>query len=268
MSSTPVKKLVREATASKPLRTLARTGFAVNGLMHVVIGVVAIGIATGSGGEADQSGAFATLATAPGGPFILWIIVIGMVALGVWLILAAFLIPGADPKRKWAHRIAEIAKGLVYLALGATAFSFARGGSTNSASASQNFSATLLAAPGGVIVLVVAGLAVVGIGGYFIVKGATRKFKQNIRVSSGAAGRATVFAGVVGYIAKGLALCVVGILVVVGALVANPTQSTGLDGALHTFATLPFGPWILAAVGIGLIAYGLYSFARARLARL
>ncbi|MCU1524535.1 MAG: rane protein [Microbacteriaceae bacterium] len=268
MSSAPAKKVAQEATASKPLRGLARTGFAVNGLMHVVIGLVAIRIATGSGGEADQSGAFAQIAAAPGGPFILWVIVIGMVALGVWLILAAFLIPGADPKRKWAHRGAEFAKGVVYLALGATAFSFARGGSTNSVTTSKTFSATLLSAPGGAILLVVLGLAVIAIGGYFIVKGATRKFRQDIRVSSGAAGKATVVLGIVGYIAKGVALCVVGILVVVAALLANPSKSTGLDGALRTFAALPFGSWIVGAIGVGLVAYGLYSFARARLARL
>ncbi|MCU1557639.1 MAG: rane protein [Microbacteriaceae bacterium] len=268
MSSTPVKKAAREATESKPLRALARTGFAVNGLMHAVIGLVAIRIATGSGGEADQSGAFAQIAKAPGGPVILWTIVIGMVALGVWLILEAFLIPGADPKRKWAHRIGGIAKGLVYLALGVTAFSFARGGSTNSVSTSKTFSATLLSAPGGVILLLVLGLAIVAVGGYFLVKGATRKFRQDIRVLSGAAGKAIVVLGVVGYIAKGVALCMVGLLIVIGALAAKPSESKGLDGALRTFAALPFGSWILSAIGVGLIAYGLYSFARARLVRL
>lgn len=74
--------------------------------------------------------------------------------------------------------------------------------------------------------------------------------------------------GVVGYIAKGIALCVVGVLLVIGALTVNPAQSTGLDGALKSLTALPFGAPILSAVGVGLIAYGLYSFARARLAHL
>jgi hypothetical protein len=60
----------------------------------------------------------------------------------------------------------------------------------------------------------------------------------------------------------------VGLLIVIGALATKPSESTGLDGALRTFAALPFGSWILSAIGVGLIAYGLYSFARARLARL
>jgi hypothetical protein len=52
------------------------------------------------------------------------------------------------------------------------------------------------------------------------------------------------------------------------AATANPSQATGLDGALRALLGLPFGAVILVAVGIGVIAYGLYCFARARLAKL
>ncbi|MBC7590494.1 MAG: DUF1206 domain-containing protein, partial [Salinibacterium sp.] len=40
------------------------------------------------------------------------------------------------------------------------------------------------------------------------------------------------------------------------------------DGGLKTLATLPFGTVILVIVGLGLIAYALYSFVRARYAHL
>ncbi|MEO6944346.1 MAG: DUF1206 domain-containing protein [Lacisediminihabitans sp.] len=268
MSHRPVKNMAREAKGSKGLHALARAGYAVNGLMHIVIGFVAIHVAAGSGGEADQSGAFSQLATAPGGGLILWTIVVGMAGLGVWWILAGFLIASVDPKRKWAHRLVSIAKGLVYLALGTTAFSFAKGGSTNSAANSKTLSATILAAPGGVAILVVIGCAIVAIGVYFIVKGATRKFTQDITVPPNAVGKASVVLGVVGYIAKGIALGAVGVLFVIGAVTIDPAKATGLDGALKSLAALPFGTVILIVIGLGLIAYGLYSFARARLARL
>jgi len=74
--------------------------------------------------------------------------------------------------------------------------------------------------------------------------------------------------GVVGYVAKGIALFAVGVLFVVAAFTFDPEKASGLDGALKSLADLPFGIVILVAVGIGLIAYGLFLVARSRLARL
>jgi hypothetical protein len=60
----------------------------------------------------------------------------------------------------------------------------------------------------------------------------------------------------------------VGILFIAAAATANPSRASGLDGALRALLGLPFGPIILIAVGVGLIAYALYCLARARLAKL
>ena len=73
---------------------------------------------------------------------------------------------------------------------------------------------------------------------------------------------------VTGYIAKGIAIFTLGILFVVAAVQVDPEEAAGLDGALKALTELPFGEGLLIVIGGGLIAYGLYSFARARLARL
>ena len=85
---------------------------------------------------------------------------------------------------------------------------------------------------------------------------------------AGTLGTVTVGLGVAGYIAKGIAVGVVGILVIVAGFTVDPSQSTGLDGALRSLAALPFGVVILVLVGLGLIAYGVYCFFRARFAKL
>jgi hypothetical protein len=258
----------RSATQNPVLQTLARLGFAVNGLLHVLIGVIAIGVATGGGQNADQSGALSELASAPGGVFLLWTVTVGLAALGAWLAVSAFLLPPGDKKDVAAHLAKELGKAIAYLALAGTALTFARGGSSSSSSSTQSLSADLLAAPGGVVLVVAIGLAVIGIGGYFVFKGATRRFTRDITVPSGRAGTATVATGVAGYIAKGVALAVVGILFVVAAVTTDPSQATGLDGALKALADLPFGPVVLWVVGVGLIAYGVYCGVRAVRARL
>jgi hypothetical protein len=41
----------------------------------------------------------------------------------------------------------------------------------------------------------------------------------------------------------------------------------GIGGALFALAQAPFGPWLLEAVALGLLAYGTYSLAEARYRR-
>jgi hypothetical protein len=269
--TTAAGSAARTTRNSRVLHFLARLGYAVNGLLHALIGIIAIGVALGVGGgagEADQSGALSTLAATPGGVFILWTVFVGLTALGVWLILNAFLTPPMDTKKRIGHYASELGKGVAYLAVAATTFTFAQGGSSNSAAASSQVSASILSAPGGVFIVLLIGLLVIGIGIYFVVKGVTQRFKRDLNLPSGRAGRATVAIGVFGYVAKGIVLGVVGILFCVAAATLDPSKSSGLDGGLKTLGSLPFGMVILVVVGLGLISYAIYSFVRARYARL
>ena len=251
------------------LKTLAKVGYAVNGLLHGLIGAIAIGLGVGAGGEsADQSGALGQLAQSPGGIFVIWTIVVGLAALGLWQILQAFLVPGSDPKKAWAHRLKEIGKGVAYLFVAGTALTVALTGSADSSGSTSSASASVLALPAGPVLLMIAGLAVLAIGVYFVYKGVAQTFTEDLAVPAGTLGKVTVGLGVAGYIAKGIAVGVVGILVVVAGFTVDPSQSTGLDGALRSLAALPFGVVILVLVGLGLIAYGVYCFFRARFAKL
>ena len=260
--------LARSAQKSGPLHALARLGYAVNGLLHILIAGLAIAVAVSGSGSADQSGALGQLASNPGGVFVLWTVVVGLAALGVWLLLSAFLLAGSNPKKKWSRRASEIAKAIVYFLLAATAYTFASGGSTSSSASASSASAEVLAAPGGVVLLVAVGLGVLGVAVYFVRKGALKKFTADLALPSGPTGHAIVALGVVGYIAKGVALGVVGVLIVIAAVTLDPSKSSGLDGALKALVALPFGSVILGTISIGLIAYGFYCFARAWRARL
>jgi hypothetical protein len=246
---------------------MARAGFAVNGLLHILIGGIALGVAFGSGGSADQSGALGQLASNPGGVFVLWIVTIGLWALGLFQVLETLLVGGSG-KDAWIKRGKEGGKALAYLAIGFSAFSIARGGSSDSAGQTQSFTAQLLAAPGGVFLVAVVGLGVITVGVYFIVKGYKKKFLEDVNLPAGKTGRTVTTLGRVGYIAKGVAIVVVGILFCVAAFTSDASEATGLDGALKALVELPLGVVILTVVALGLIAYGVYCFARAKYARL
>jgi hypothetical protein len=74
--------------------------------------------------------------------------------------------------------------------------------------------------------------------------------------------------GVTGYVAKGIVLFLTGLLIAIATLRAHPEESTGLDGGLKALRDQPFGVYVLAAVGAGLICYGVYMVVRARLAKM
>lgn len=261
--------IARGSKNNPVFRTLARVGYAVNGLIHLLIGLITIGIATGTAtADADESGALGQLASSPAATVILWVVVIGLAALGLWLLVSAFVTTDADPKRKWGHRVAELGKAIAYFVVAGSALTLALGGSTGSGGSASSASAALIAAPGGVVLLAAVGFGVLAIGAYFVYKGVTRKFTEDIDVPHGRIGQATIALGTIGYVAKGIAIGIVGILLTVAAFTLDPSRAEGLDGALKSLLELPFGAVILYVIGAGLIAYGVYCFARARRARL
>lgn len=272
MNSTPSPtSAAQTAQSSTAFRTLARVGYVVLGILHVLIGAIAISIATGGGGggeSADQGGALQQIQQTPAGVFLLWLIVAGLVALAIWQIAEIVVERDPDTKKKWAHRIKFIGTASAYLAIAATALVYAMGGQSQSSDSSQSFSARLLSVPGGVVLLVVVGLVVTAIGVAFVVQGIARSFTKNLSLPAEPARTGIVAFGIAGYIAKGIAVAVTGVLFAVAALTHDPETAGGLDSALRTLAGLPYGGIILWTVGVGLALYGLFCIARARYARM
>ena len=260
--------------AERSWELAARAGYAVSGVLHVLIGVLALRVAFGNGGEkADQSGALAAIASTPFGGLVLWFSVLAFLALGAWQVAKA--IHGGSPtsggkgESGAGDRAKAVGRAVVYLALAFAAFSFARGGGSSSSQQTADATAKLMSAPGGRILVGAVGLAIVVVGAYHVYKGWTKKFLEDLhRLPSGPAGPTVRRLGIAGYVLKGVALAIVGVLFVTAAAEANPSKATGLDGALHTLRDQPAGVAMLVIVALGFIAYGIYSFARARYGRI
>ena len=106
-----------------------------------------------------------------------------------------------------------------------------------------------------------AAVAIVAVGGYHVYKGASRSFLDDLQGTPSDLVRRL---GLIGYIAKGLVIAGAGVLVIVAASLSQPDKATGLDGALKTLGAQPYGAILLSLAGLGVITYGLYSFAMAR----
>jgi hypothetical protein len=247
------------------LEGAARAGYATSGLLHLLIGWIALQVATGQNTKsADQSGALGQLADNGLGRLLLWLAVLAFAGLGIWQAGDAILRHGRSGKELWAHRAKAGSKCVVYLVLAWTAFRFAFGHGTSSRNQTVDFTATVLQKPGGRALVVVIGLVVIGVGLYHVYKGWSKHFLADLEDRPGAwATRAGQF----GYIAKGVALGIVGVLFVGAGLHAAPQEASGLDGALKSLRDKPFGTGLLVVMAVGFAAYGVYSFSRARHAR-
>ncbi|WGM20233.1 DUF1206 domain-containing protein [Paenarthrobacter sp. OM7] len=260
-------EVAEEASNSQAFAAVARGGYVVSGILHVLIGVIALQLAFGSSGEADVSGAVTSLASQPYGPLLLWACFAACAALALWQLGNAILghRNGSD---KITKKLSAIGQAIVFAALATTIVSFIAGKGQNSRESSSDFTVTLLKAPFGVFLLVAvgAGIAITGI--VFAVRGFRRKFTKDLALSSNSSVKKfQMGVGVVGYIAKGIALFLVGLLVVIASVRAQPEQSTGLDGGLKALREQPYGVYLLAAVAVGLIAYGLFLMVKARTLR-
>ncbi|MFD5867731.1 DUF1206 domain-containing protein [Corynebacterium sp. NPDC060344] len=254
-----------KADNSAALTLLARVGYVVLGVLHLIIGWFAIRIATGDSGgeEASNSGALAEIAQAPGGRILLWVAVAGLAGLAIWRLIGIFVEDEAKDKAK------SLVLAVVYTSLAFTTSTFARGASTSDGDTATDVTAKVMEQPLGVALVIAAGVVVLAVGFYSIWNGATKGFKDDLEAGaeSGHVGTAIVVAGVVGYIARGIAFGILGVLIIMAAWTNDPEKAGGLDSALRTLGQQPAGSIMLIVVGAGVALYGLYSIARAKYVR-
>lgn len=258
--NTSVRSAAAGAGNHRLLETGARLGYAASGLLHLLIAFVALQLAWSTGTqEASQAGALQTLAGTGPGSAALWVMVVGLGLLGVWQLTEAAVL------QETGDRLKAAGKGVVYLVLAWTAFGVARGsGSGGGSDQSMSMTASLMEKPFGLVLVGAVGVGIVAVAVYHLHKGWKKTFLRDL---VGHPGTFVVRAGQAGYVARGIALGIVGVLLVSAAVTHDPAQSQGLDGALRALLEAPFGKLLLTLVALGFAAFGVYSFARARYAR-
>ncbi|MDL5154905.1 DUF1206 domain-containing protein [Actinomycetospora termitidis] len=256
---------------ARGVELLGRVGLVAYGLVHLLVGGIAVQIALSGGGQADQQGALSTIAGEPFGVVVIVVIVLGLLAFGVWQGLAA--LTGFRWASGWDRAQKRIGSGARAVAVLGVAFLGVRllvtGSAGSSTGGSQQATAGVLALPGGRVLVGLGALVVLIAAGATIWTGVRRDFLSELdrsRLPSWARGP-LVWLGVAGHVLRGLAFAVMGVLFALAALTADPNRAGGLDAALKTLAGQPYGVFLLLAVALGFVAFGLYLFAEARARR-
>jgi hypothetical protein len=246
---------------------VARAGLVAYGVVYVLIGWLALQLAWGDrSGAPSSSGALRELAQQPFGGVLIWVVSIGMFLLALWQLLeAGFGHRDEDGKKRLAKRAASAGKAIVYVVIGFSGVKIAIGGGS-SGKGEETFTAKLMNLPAGQVLVAVVGLAIIGFGIFQLYRAWTEGFADKLdgEGRSGKSGTAYIAFGKAGYTARGVAFAIVGGLFVYAAVTHNAKKSGGLDQALFEVLDQPFGPVLLTLVAIGLVCFGLFTFAQAR----
>ncbi|MFF5256166.1 DUF1206 domain-containing protein [Streptomyces leeuwenhoekii] len=275
---TPVRtgrSRARQAANGSVAEGAARAGLAARGVIYLLVGMLALQIAFGEGKrQADRGGALAELADRPFGAVLLWALGIGLVGMALWRLSEALFGAVGPDGRKAKKRLASAARCVFYtfVAYSVLAFAANPGGGTGGGAGggsdrqSRDVTARVLEVPAGQWAVGAAGAAIVVAGVVIGVQALRRSYHRKLKLGelSPWARRLVDVTGVGGGVARGLVFAAAGAFAVRAAVDYQPDEAKGLDDTLRSFAGTPLGPWLLVCVALGLVLFGVFSFALAR----
>ena len=256
------------------LEAVARAGYAAKGVTYLLVGVLAV-MAAFQGFSADGSrGTLASVAQMPGGRWLVGALGLGLALYALWQFSRLFIDPEdeGDDGSGVAKRIFLGGSGVIHTSLAIYAFGAAFTGTNERAGqgdggGTQGLVQMALGWPMGWLLVLLAGLGVLGFGLYQLYKAYQVKLTSKLALEhmSEAMRKFTMAVGRLGLGARGVVFSMVGAFVTYAGLRGRSSEAGGSDSALETLGD--FGSWALIPVAVGLACYGLYMLVKARYRR-
>jgi len=248
-----------------------RFGAFVRGVLYLLAGLFALRLAFDSGGAPmAPAGAIAMLGDQEFGRVLLVLVALGLLGYATWGIVRAVFDPhgrGTKPLgmfQRAGYAVSAVGHGgLLFLTLSNL--------SGASATRSGGWIGSLLAHPLGPWLLGLVGMCwVVGAGVLQIVAGARGSMERDLRTErmSPTTRSFVLSLGRVGAVARGLLFTLVGGFMIQAAVQRDAGGGEGIEAAWLTLLHEPYGRWLLGAVALGIVAFGLYSMLCARWMRI
>ncbi len=274
MTAASTAQKAQRAANSVWIDRLARLGFCARGLVYVIVGLIAFQIADGadsSGDEASKEGALREILERSYGRPLMIVLAVGLGGYALWRASEAAFgkRDEEDERKRTAKRLGSAAKAVLYTAFLLSTLKFVSGPTPKGGGGDQqekNATARVLELSGGRLLVGAVGVAIIGAGGYVAYRGLAQKFDKRLDTADmgRVEGRVIDVLGTVGMAARGLIFAVAGFLLIKASIDFDSEQAQGLDGTLKVIAEQTYGRALLTVTAVGIIAYGLYSFAEAR----
>lgn len=232
------------------LTTFTRLGFAARGLLYLVIAYLVLA----SGRTEDPSGALRYLGEGSS-KWLLIVMTVGFAAYGLWRLAdAALNIEQHESGAKGGReRLGAAGSGIVHLLLAWQGLGLIRGSGDSGGENLANASPT---------VLTIAGLVLLGVGAFQLVKAAKASFCNHLdhRVADHPWVKTI---GRLGYAARGLVFLISGYFFLRAGVSDQSDEAGGMDKALSWLDS----PWDVM-VALGLALFGIFSLIEARFRRI
>lgn len=270
MSEAAIAHVIDEARKPRHwLKLGARLGYAARGFVYVLVGSLALLAALGRSGDAPgERGAIATMLGEPFGIALLAVLAAGLAAFAIWRLCQSVLNAdrhGSDV-RGVAIRAGLFVSSVAHGLLAAYTVSLVMGAATwdtgDEEARIDRFSTWLLSKPMGAWIMGAISAAVIAGGLAQIIKGWRQGFRKWLKLDPRQMRWASPICRI-GLIARGLAFLIIGGLLIYAAARARSEEAGGLGEALSTLRRQPYGPWLLGAMALGLLAFAAYSMIEA-----
>lgn len=265
------KALVSEVQAVKNgaapwVTKLARIGYMVDGVVYVLVGVLALDASLGARSpNVSREQALRAIVAEPFGRALLVLIAFGLIAYSIAHLFMAARDPEKETKKgivNVVNRGAHLLNGVITfgLALVAGQLGLGIGPTTSDGRTPADWTRELLALPLGQLLVIGIGLGFLGLALHHIYKAISANFRKVMRLEmmSERQQRWLVSTGRIGYIVRGIIYGLMGAFLLQAARSFNPQEARGLGQTLVAIASQEYGLYLLAAVAAGFIAFGIY----------
>lgn len=264
-----MEALTITAAPNKSLKRIAQFGFIAKGTVYLLLGLLALLITlhTGnnSGEDADKTGVFRMVKDNFGGTWLLFLLGLGLVSYSAWRMVEAYQHISSKGKKRW-QGLRYFFSGIVYLSVAVSAFRVALQSGQGGGDNQQDLASELLAKPFGQWLLGVAALIIAGVGVYQIYYALSEKYKKHVQKLNlhNNASRLLLGSGKLGYSARGIVWLIIAFLSIKAAINARSKDAGDTSRAVEVLQSASYGSYLLAALALGLMAYGIFNFIRAR----
>jgi len=251
------------------MRWTARCGFVAEGAMYLLLGGFAL-IAAFFSRQRPQGylGAMDRLAELPLGGFMLVALLAGLAAFVAWKLIEATFDPEYRSTRHCVNRLLArlgyLGSALIQSVLigGAAWHLFAARGTPDRGLTTAQWITWAMEQPLGRWAVAIVGVGIAVFGFFQIYRAATADIGMRIGLSE--RHRLIFTVSVFGVLTRGVVFVLIGALLDYTAWRFHAGRAQGLVSALYAVRRQAYGSWLLGILALGLMAYGLFQFAKAR----
>jgi hypothetical protein len=259
------------ANVTSNIKPIAQAGLISKGVVYCLLGTLvfmaAFHIAGQSTKNTNSRGVFDAIHESTGGKIMLGVMILGLLCYSLWRAIQCFR--DTEDKGSEAKGLAVRARylfsGLIYASLAVYGLKMLFTDKKSSGNSNENMVQELLNKPFGQWLVGIAAAVMIAVGIYQIYYSLSEKLRKHIDKAGNTSNTKTLLlAGKIGYIARGIVWLIIGWLFIKAALHSNSSEAGDTSKAFKWLSEASYGSYLLAAIALGLICYGVFNFIRAR----